>query len=347
MTSSSASCSGTSSQWRSHARGPRPLRRDVYRNVSREMRFSASAFGTRKQPSISNSGSSSGARSSRKSSRDTTLLVLPADGRPRRDPPGLQVGRDDHDVLEAEGVAHADAHVLHDRVRARVRGQARRHPEQLLEREAVACGLGRLLRRLHGDCGVVGECHENVELLVGRTQAAHRLVDGEDADEVAVVMAHRHEERVERMPRVVADARRAIRKIEVPAVFRPVELAGRDEVRAALAETVGEQRLPVLDPAHEPDEDGLGLGAAVHRRALEVVPLRAVEVDRDGLVAERLGDDARDRTEEAREVVGGANEPGDLEEATKRRDRGSSAATTAGPSRTHRHGTGLHVPPSE
>ena len=247
--------------------------------------------------------------------------VLPADGGPRRDPPGLQVGRDDHDVLEAERVADADADALHDRVRARVRRQARRHREQLLERESVARGLGGLLRRLHGERGVVGERDEDVELLVGRAEAAHRLVDGEDADEVAVVMAHRHEERVEWMPRVGADARRVIGEIEVAAVLRPVELAGRHEVRPSLAETVGEQRLPVLDPAHEPDEDRLRLGTAVHRRALEVVPLRTVEVDRDGLVAERLGDDAGDRTEERREVVGRPNEPRDLEEATQRRDR--------------------------
>ena len=74
--------------------------------------------------------------------------------------------------------------------------------EQLLERRPVAGGLLRLLGALDGDRGVVGHRHEHVELLVGRDAAAGGLVDRQDADQVAVGVPQRHEERVERMPAV-------------------------------------------------------------------------------------------------------------------------------------------------
>ena len=90
-------------------------------------------------------------------------------------------------------------------------GEARRHLQQLLERGAVAGRLLRLLGALDGDRGVVGHRDEHVELLVGRDAAAHGLVDREDADQVAVRVPQRHEERV------VADASRRAPILRPPA----------------------------------------------------------------------------------------------------------------------------------
>ena len=100
---------------------------------------------------------------------------------------GLRVDRAaTSDVLEAERVADADADARRISSALGSRSDRDETVEQLLEREPVARGLGRLLRRLHRERRVVGERDEDVELLVGRAQAAHRLVDGEDAEQVAV-----------------------------------------------------------------------------------------------------------------------------------------------------------------
>ena len=59
-------------------------------------------------------------------------------------------------------------------------------------------------------------------------------------------------------------------------------------------------------------------GVAVHGRDREVVPRRPVEVHDDRVVAERVGDGPRDRSEEIRQVLLGAHEAGDLEQPPKR-----------------------------
>ena len=110
-------------------------------------------------------------------------------------------------VLEAERVAHAGADSAQDLVGDRLGGQAGRDLEELLERDLVPRRLGRLLRRLHGERGVIGERDEHVELLVGRTAPADRLVDRQDAEQMAVGVAQRDEERVLGMPGVGAVAR--------------------------------------------------------------------------------------------------------------------------------------------
>ena len=197
----------------------------------------------------------------------------------------------------------------------------------------------RLLRRLHGDRRMVGERDEHVQLLVGRTPAAERLVDGEDAEQVAVVVAHRHEESVERMPAVRARAGRDVG--DVAFAVRPVELAGLQEVGAAPREVLREQRLPLLDRANVTDQRLARLGPAVDGRDVEVVPRRPMEVDRDRRVPERFRDHPRDRREQLGKVVALANERRDLDEAAQRRDgwkrRLSQGRRSSRVHRVHRH----------
>ena len=224
-----------------------------------------------------------------------------------------------------------------------MRGQAGGHAQQLLQRESVARRVRRLLRRLQRDGRMVGEGDEDVELLVGRSQPRRRLVDGEDAEQMPVVMAHRHEERVERMPGVVAGSTFAIGHVEVVRDRRPVELASRHDEGAPAVEALRQERRPLLDRASGTEQGPLRRLVAVDSGRLEVVPRGPVHVDRNRPVAERLGDHARDRPEQLGNVVGGADQPSDLEQHAKRRERWKirvdqrcsppwSSARTRGPS---------------
>ena len=116
-------------------------------------------------------------------------------------------------ILKTERIAHAGAHCAQNLVRDRLCGQTGRHLEQLLERDAMPYCLSRLLSRLHRERSVVGQRDEYVEVLVGRTAPAGRLVDGEDAEQMPVGVAQRHEERVLGVPRVGAAARRDRRDV--------------------------------------------------------------------------------------------------------------------------------------
>ena len=103
----------------------------------------------------------------------------------------------------------------------------------------------------------------------------------------------------------------------------PVELAGRDEVRAALQEPRVEQRLPLGRRLNLAEQRGPRVVAPVDGRDDEVVPLAAVEVDDDSSEGERVGDRARDRPEELRQLLAGAHEARHFEQpAEPREDRG-------------------------
>src|SRR5581483_4517872 len=128
----------------------------------------------------------------------------------------------------------------------------------------------------------------------------------------------RDEERVLRVPRVVAGAGIDARDV-AGVVLAPVELAGGQHVGAATTEAVVEQSIPFLDALRLAEELAAGGVAAVDGRDREVVPGGPVEVDDDRLVAERLGDRARDRSQELEQVSAGPNPRGDLEEASQRR----------------------------
>ena len=121
---------------------------------------------------------------------------------PRPEDARVGLGQVDADVLEAERRVDAVADRLQDLVDREGLGEARGHLKQLLERGPVAGGLLGLLGALDRDRGVVGHRHEHVQLLVGRDAPARGLVDRQDADQVAVGLPQRHEQRVERMPAV-------------------------------------------------------------------------------------------------------------------------------------------------
>jgi hypothetical protein len=131
-------------------------------------------------------------------------------------------------------------------------------------------------------------------------------------------VAQRHEEGVLRVPGVVAGARLDVRDVRgVVGLRRPVVLARVDDIGAAAAEPLVEQRLPGGDPAHLAEQVRPGGVVAVNRRDPEVVPRAAIEVDDDGAVAERLGDRAGDRGEQLGQVALDAHESRDLEERSK------------------------------
>ena len=184
----------------------------------------------------------------------------------------------------------------------------------------MTCRLRGLLRRLHRERRMVGERDEHVQLLIRWTLTTDGDIDGEDAEQVPVGVPHRQEERVLRMPRVLAGPRREIGNVRL-AGRAPVELARGNVVRAAAQEPIGEQARPLLDRAHAPEEDRSRLLAAVHGRHFEVVPLRTEQIDDDALVAERLRDRPRDRAEQIGKILVGAHEAADLEQALQRGDR--------------------------
>ena len=61
----------------------------------------------------------------------------------------------------------------------------------------------------------------------------------------------------------------------------------------------------------------------------DVVPRRAVQVDDDGVEAERLGDDVADRLQRARQVVGALDEARVVEQADEAGERGERARAAA------------------
>ncbi len=234
-----------------------------------------------------------------------------------RNSPVSGSGRSMHTLPNSSAVwiaSHTDSRMASIEKRL---GQPRGHSEELLERRPVARGGGRLLRALHRDRGVIGHRHQDLELLAARQPAGLGLVDREDADQVSVGVAQRHEERVLGMPAPGLGDGLAGGHVRPGRVGLPVDLAVRDQVRAVVQEPVLQERLPDRPLARVAHQPFTGLRAAVHGRDDEVVPRRAVQVHDDGGVAERARDRPGDGREQVVELVLAADETSDLEESSQ------------------------------
>ena len=173
--------------------------------------------------------------------------------------------------------------------------QVRRDREQRLERVAIRLRARRLLGRFDRERRVLADGDQYVELVAGRLAAGDRLVDREDPEQRAVRAAHRGEQRVVRMPRtrVVGDG--DVGREGRLAVGLPVELAGGNEVHAALEIALVEQRLPVGHLADAAEQRLARLVAPVDGADDEIVPFAPVEIDDDRAEGERVRDRLRDR----------------------------------------------------
>ena len=149
---------------------------------------------------------------------------------------------------------------------------------------------------------MVDERDENLELVVDRPPTADRLVDRDDAEQEAAVVAHRDEERVLRIPRVRMARPPSLRHVARPERV-PVDRPARHDVGAAPLEPVGEKHRPVLARARIAEQRRPCLLVPIHSRHLEVVPLGAVDVDRDGPVAEGLADGSGDGVEQRGKIL--------------------------------------------
>ena len=188
---------------------------------------------------------------------------------------------------------------------------------------AVRLRARSLLRGLHREGCVLGDGDKDVDLVTARPAARDRLVDREDAEQLAVRPTHRREQRVVRMPcgRVVGD--NEVRRVRGAADCIPVELAGREEVRAALQESRVEERLPFGRRLNLAEQRGARVVAPVDRRDDEVVPLAPVQVDHHRPERERVGDGAGDRGEQLRQLLAGSDEARYFEQpAEPRENRG-------------------------
>ena len=184
--------------------------------------------------------------------RSISSIVQP--DRRARVEPAVAVAENSEHVLETERVTYARTDCAQDLVRDRLGGQAGRDLEQPLEGDLVPRRGCRLLRRLERKRGVVGERDEHFELFVGGTATADRLVDRQDAEQMAVGVAQWDEERVLGLPGVGTLARFERGNVARAVVdLAPVELAGRHDVRAAPGEAIVEQPLPVADAANLPE----------------------------------------------------------------------------------------------
>ena len=130
-------------------------------------------------------------------------------------------------------------------------------------------------------------------------------------------MAERDEQGVLRMPGVGVVADRDVRRHRQHVVL-PVVLARSHEVGAPALETLVQQWLPRRPAAARAHQrlDRLVV-VVVHRRHLELVPGRAVEVDHDHLVAQRLRDREGDRAQHVRQRLLVANDAGDVQKAAE------------------------------
>ena len=261
----------------------------------------------------------------------------------------VEVGRGvvqlDGDLAEAERAADAFADRVEHLAHRAGLGHARGDLEQALEREPVAGGVGRLLRGLHRQGGVLGHRDEDVELVGGRLPARDGLVHREDSEQVPVAVPHRHDQGVLRVPGAGVVGRFEIGHVVRHRLVRPVVLAVGDQVGAALLEALVEQRLPRLEVARLAEQQRARVVVPVHRRHLERVPGRPVEVDDDGPEAERLRDRAGDLVEHRRKVALAPDQPRDVEQAAKpREDRGMAVLDHGGASKVR--GPLLRLPPS-
>ena len=180
-----------------------------------------------------------------------------------------------------------------------------------LEALALLCGL-------EGEGSVRSERNGDSELLVARTEAVHRIPEGHHAEDLPVESLERHEQLVRRMPtfRPVDDGR-AGRNEPCARMLRPVECVARDEVRALAPKPRMEERFPGVDVVHRTKERLTDRIASVHDRDVEVVPLRAVDVQDDRFETERLRDSPRDRAEDRADLGTAADRACDVEQGAQ------------------------------
>ena len=245
------------------------------------------------------------------------VLEPPARRRVRHEHARLRVDQRSADVPEVERLADPGAYLAQDLGVRGLTGDAGRHGEQLLERTLVPRRVRRFAHRLDGEGRMVDERDENLEVVVGRAPAADRLVDRDDAEQEAPVVAHRNEERVLRIPGIGMAGPPSLRQVARPERV-PVDRPGRHDVGAEPLEAVGKEHRPVLAGTRIPEQHRPGLLVPVHGRHLEVVPLGPVDVDRDGAVAEGFADGPRDSVKQRGKILTRPQKTGHLDEAPQR-----------------------------
>ncbi len=247
----------------------------------------------------------------------------PADRRARREQPARGVDELDDDLLEAERLADAAAHGLHDGFDGRLLGELRRDGEQLLERGAMAARLGGAVGLLEGEGGVTADGDEEVELHAGRAPAGDGLTERDDREDVAVRVAAGDEQLVTRTPAVVlvAQVRRRPDEARADGGVVPVDRALGDEVRPALVEALVEDEVDPGGRVGRAEQRLAHLVRAEDDGGLVVVKLRAVDVDDDAGEADRVREDARDRVEHRRDALVAADHARDVHQRLETADR--------------------------
>src|SRR5207244_3768491 len=116
------------------------------------------------------------------------------------------------------------------------------------------------------------------------------------------------------VPGIDVFGRLHIRDVPLADVLAPVERPVRNQVGPAAAVLIRQQLLPAAPLVGAAEQRVTRLRAAVYVRDAEIVELRAVEVEDDGLELERLGDCLHDRRERALEVPLAADHARHLEQ---------------------------------
>ena len=237
ITLPSRSRSGTTSQCRSQAQGPRPFITDRY------MRWPAGQprhrLLVREQVAALDLERRVEQRRElpHRERRVLGQLVERPAGRRARDehPASRRRGAGSQTFRNPSACAMPVARRLEDRLDRRRLGEARRHLQELAQREPVMGGRRRLLEALEGEGDVVGDGHEHLQLLVRRARARVGLADRQDPQHVAVGVEHRHEQLVVGVPRVGVCARLPVGDVPPADVALPVERsrAGSGRCRGA------------------------------------------------------------------------------------------------------------------
>ena len=218
------SASGTISQWRDQAFGPRP-----YSSESRSGALPAEALVGDLGGHEVAAGDLELVREQRRERverhrRARAPVSVPAAGRVRLERHVGPGGQLDHDRLEAERVTDSVADRLEDALGILFLGHLRRHLEDPLEHALMLDVVGGVLRHPQRERRVAGDGHEGVHLVVIRPPAALRLVHGDHPDQEPLRVAQRHEQRILCPPGILL-ARREARHVAVGAERLPVEFA--------------------------------------------------------------------------------------------------------------------------
>jgi hypothetical protein len=268
--------------------------------------------------------------------RPRDLLEAPADRGLGDGAAGAVVEELDRDVGEAQRGTDRLAHRLQDRPDGERLGQPDGHGEEMLERGAVAVGLGRGDRVLERLGDVRAERRQDVELVVGGAAPGHGLVDGQHAEQLAAAVEQGDEERVGGVPQRGVVRAWQLRDVAGRVVGVPVELAVAQEAAALALEGRGQQRRPLLARRARAEQRGARLLGAVHRRGAQLVPGGLVHVDHDAAKPERLGGGGGQRREQRFEVIAGADQARDLEQAGEPGERDAMGVETGRRRRLHR-----------